>query len=813
MVVDLDQTVIQASIDTRIGKAMEDSNDPNHDSIKDVQSFDLQEEYVMPATDTEPSRRETSTTTYYVKIRPGLGQFLESMHNFYEMHVYTMATRSYAVAIAAIIDPEKIYFGDRILSRDESGNIYQKSLKRLFPVSTSMVAIIDDRGDVWGWSPNLVKVIPYNYFKIGDINSPPVPIQQVTMYDLQNNTALNNGTPESIDTNVLSSVVELPESSETAENGTAVQTDDRPVVTEPPLVASLDTTASTESLNDPNVTYATIESNGESHLPDMTDSISSITSSNPDPTIAIPVTAGSSDSPDKTAIVAETDSDPNDITDINLTNGTSHIEHISTNNNTNDGNDDANNDNTNTNDTSNNDTPDEQSSTAPDNTLSNIESTSISDSSESNGGTSAITTEPTNGAVISDESTSDSTDENKPPTSALGQTLTDADTELYTLESVLTKVHARYYQDFDQIAERKGGVSNVREQDLPDIGVILPKMKNKVFDDCVILFSGYIDYAAQFDKADIVQWARSFGAVVVAEMIDSVTHVVSKSNSTIKARKAFRNPKIKVVTIGWVYKCIATWEHVPEDQYLLEPPSGEDPSIMNEGADVQRSLEQEANMDDELDDVNAVDFVKSLTDGNIDWDKIDEELREFMSDNENDEDGEDKENEEDVASDDASDEPNMNGEKLEPVDVEMKDDDEEEDNNDDDDDDDSDSDDDDDAEDEDVSEDDGDDDSGRQGSASGKRLPDSSPSTSAKRLPNGDAQKAFSTSSDTSAAAALESRKRDRSLSSIESDEDEDDTSIASKRPKISAESTDKHGEESEYDEDAFAAELELDLL
>lgn len=35
-----------------------------------------------------------------------------------------------------------------------------KSLERLFPVDQSMVVVIDDRGDVWNWSPNLVKVIP-----------------------------------------------------------------------------------------------------------------------------------------------------------------------------------------------------------------------------------------------------------------------------------------------------------------------------------------------------------------------------------------------------------------------------------------------------------------------------------------------------------------------------------------------------------------------------------------------------------------------------------------------------------------------------
>lgn len=39
----------------------------------------------------------------------------------------------------------------------------QKSLTRLFPVDTSMVVIIDDRGDVWEYSPNLVSVVPCQF--------------------------------------------------------------------------------------------------------------------------------------------------------------------------------------------------------------------------------------------------------------------------------------------------------------------------------------------------------------------------------------------------------------------------------------------------------------------------------------------------------------------------------------------------------------------------------------------------------------------------------------------------------------------------
>lgn len=71
-----------------------------------------------------------------------------------------MGTRSYALQVLNVLDPDQKLFGNRVLSRDESGSLSFKSLKRLFPVDTSMVVVIDDRGDVWEWCENLVKVKP-----------------------------------------------------------------------------------------------------------------------------------------------------------------------------------------------------------------------------------------------------------------------------------------------------------------------------------------------------------------------------------------------------------------------------------------------------------------------------------------------------------------------------------------------------------------------------------------------------------------------------------------------------------------------------
>lgn len=175
LVVDLDQTVIHATVDPTVGEWQRDPNNPNYRAVKDVQSFCLEEETILPP-DWKGPRPQPTKCWYYVKLRPGLKEFLERVAQLYELHIYTMATRNYALAIANIIDPTREYFGDRILSRDESGSLTHKNLKRLFPVDQSMVVIIDDRGDVWQWESNLIKVVPYDFFVgIGDINSSFLP--------------------------------------------------------------------------------------------------------------------------------------------------------------------------------------------------------------------------------------------------------------------------------------------------------------------------------------------------------------------------------------------------------------------------------------------------------------------------------------------------------------------------------------------------------------------------------------------------------------------------------------------------------------
>ncbi len=164
LVVDLDQTIIHAVVDPTVGQWKDDPSNPNYPALQDVHKFQIHE------------RGFINEDWYFIKPRPGLQEFLAGISRVYECHIYTMGTRNYAREIAKMTDPDGSIFGDRILSRDESGSMNFKSLKRLFPVDTSMVVIIDDRADVWQWSQNLIKVKPFEFFPdIGDINSSFLP--------------------------------------------------------------------------------------------------------------------------------------------------------------------------------------------------------------------------------------------------------------------------------------------------------------------------------------------------------------------------------------------------------------------------------------------------------------------------------------------------------------------------------------------------------------------------------------------------------------------------------------------------------------
>ncbi|KAK6349969.1 RNA polymerase II [Orbilia brochopaga] len=570
LVVDLDQTIIQATVDPTVGEWRDDASNPNYDAVKDVEAFQLLDEGAGGR-----------GCWYYVKLRPGLKRFLENISKLYECHIYTMGTRAYAMSIAKIVDPQGDIFGERILSRDESGSLTSKSLERLFPVDTKMVVIIDDRGDVWKWSDNLIKVTPYDFFVgIGDINSSFLPKRhdyQLAQQAAQQATATNN----------------------------VVKTDDPPVV-------------NPEHLTVPAVPTITVENGSEDTQ--MSDSVEEkkkeeVEASEEVSPLEQLVEMGGGDDPD---VLAEQTSRQN------------------------------------------------EALTAQQKERPLAKKQEVLDKQDSDGTSS---NHSNNGDTNSDSG-------------HRHNLLHDNDNELEYLEKALTEVHQEFFEEYQRrlVASKGGRVAQVRGgggkggkraprgnsdsdaksdylKNVPDIKHIMPRMKRRVFDNTVLVFSGVIPLGVDVQSSDIAQWAKSFGAIVVDGVSASVTHVVAARTRTAKVRSAATKfSHIKIVTPQWFFQSIAMWQKLdetpflinvyPEDRFANSSPPLPSSSMGFDDLEDQMELssDEEEDDDDGDSDINTLDGRPGVIPDlmlpeesepppdlhDLNWDEMDRDLADFM---------------------------------------------------------------------------------------------------------------------------------------------------------------------------------------
>ncbi|CAN8270237.1 unnamed protein product [Cochlearia groenlandica] len=107
--------------------------------------------------------------THLLKLRPFVRTFLTEASKMFVMCVYTMGNGVYAKSVLDLIDPERLYFGERVITRDESP--YEKTLGLVLAEERGVV-IVDDTRDVWTkHKSNLVEVSRYNYFRVCDEES------------------------------------------------------------------------------------------------------------------------------------------------------------------------------------------------------------------------------------------------------------------------------------------------------------------------------------------------------------------------------------------------------------------------------------------------------------------------------------------------------------------------------------------------------------------------------------------------------------------------------------------------------------------
>lgn len=107
------------------------------------------------------------------------------------------------------------------------------------------------------------------------------------------------------------------------------------------------------------------------------------------------------------------------------------------------------------------------------------------------------------------------------------------------------------------------------------------------------------------------------------------THVIANPDrKTTKVKKAARYEKIKIVNPEWMFQCCSRWEHVDETRYLIEVDPADRSGSPFEDDSINASGDEEA---DEL-----ADSPVTLNLSAENWTSVDDELAEFMDDDETD---------------------------------------------------------------------------------------------------------------------------------------------------------------------------------
>ncbi|KDR85564.1 hypothetical protein GALMADRAFT_234505 [Galerina marginata CBS 339.88] len=518
LIVDLDQTIVHATVDPTVGEWIndgeawearhankpsasasattprdsddtdtdtppreQDDNDecnPNWEALKDVKRFRLGPESFGPPSLRGAAHRgkgknkmvETEGCMYYIKPRPGWKEFLRETATKYEMHVYTMGTRAYAEEVCAAIDPDGNIFGGRLLSRDESGSLTQKSLQRLFPCDTSMVVIIDDRADVWEWSPNLLKVIPYDFFiGIGDINSSFLPkVEPLT-----------------------------------------------PTMPTPNPSPSTPHAAKADSING-----SPVPSSPSTHLgADI--GIDSITTP-----ATLPGIAGEAETADAETTAMLTQN--NAALDAQL---------------------------------------EERPLAKKEKELQAHEVEILEHQHAEEVAAAAV-------EVASPAATATNVKEPSPKPEKVHKKalLKNDDYELDRIGRLLSEVHSRFFGAYDarspENARRKTGPASKAF----DVTRIIPRLRSEVFEGVHILFSSVIPLDTVPETTEIWRMAHMFGARVSTELTSDITHVVAAKRGTVKVDMARKRGGIKIVWLAWFTDSIALWRRQDEKPYLLDDP-------------------------------------------------------------------------------------------------------------------------------------------------------------------------------------------------------------------------------------------------
>lgn len=553
LLVDLDQTLIHTT------------NDDIPANIKDVYHFQLY---------------GSNSPWYHTRFRPGTKGFLEKISKYYELHICTFGARLYAHTIARFLDPDGVYFANRILSRDECFNHHSKkaNLRALFPCGDGMVCIIDDREDVWNYAPNLIHVKPYHFFRhTGDINAPPgLEKSEQDEKDGFDFTMLKNkeNSQASLEEAQAAELVQRRDSMPclTDDEDSSEKTPDEP----PPSTLQKEEEKVEEDLSaDLNLSddeadaEGGAEENGGAVLP----------KSPPDSQDTEPQNTTETKSHAKgKSQVQELSPEASPIESSKMTNEDKHMEEKAPGNLS---------------------SPkvvqqmagESSSTTDTEKPAKGVKSTDIllstSDSKQSvesdcADGANASTCGESISAKGDTKDKSESVSEKKSvagkevnngavsaptcsPSSERELDVEDGDDYLLYLQDILILIHKAFYSMM-----RKGDSSSA-----PDLRLLIPYVRKKVLKGVRLVFSGVVPNNVKLSSSKPYQVAVNLGATVQEKLVrkgpreELTTHLVATRPGTAKVNEALRSKRIKLVTLDWLWSCAERWERVDERLFPL----------------------------------------------------------------------------------------------------------------------------------------------------------------------------------------------------------------------------------------------------
>lgn len=453
---------------------------------------------------------------YHTRLRPGTRQFLQRIARYFELHICTFGVRLYAHTVARFLDPEGVYFSQRILSRDECFSAHSKTanLKALFPCGEHMVCIIDDREDVWNFAPNLVHVKPYHFFRhTGDINAPP------GLGKAENDEKLG------VD---LDQLVRQQESASSAVGGDCAEshpTDSAGIGEE--HNREVQRRDSMPNLSDDEEEVASIDgTEGGREKEGVADEFVSCENKRP----------GNIDELNADLSLSEEEDEENEEKKVES----------------------------------------REEMNPPESTPRSCEKDSecINDKKQPSGETAE--SEPDKRPESTQPNTQTKTEQTSTDDSSTPLQVADTDDYLLHLEDILIRIHTVFYGMLDKSRQAGADSNTASDSEPPDLRLVVPYVRKKVLRGVRLVFSGVVPTNTDLNTSRAFHVATALGATVQERIVrrgsrDSITtHLVAARLGTAKTNEAAKcSHRLRVVTPDWLWCCAERWERVDERLFPL----------------------------------------------------------------------------------------------------------------------------------------------------------------------------------------------------------------------------------------------------